>query len=214
LRFYSEYGEDQWIAEHWQALGLPNAGNYVDVGAADPVRASNTAFLRDRGWTGLAIDGNARWSPAWEGIGCDEAGVSTLFVCAVISPEKVVKFNANREMDSRIEEAGTLRPAQRLDTILRHSLLEGPIDFLSVDVEGQEFEVFQTFSLAERAPMVIVAEYNTSEIGEDYRLLNYLTRGGGYEVVHRTLANFVYRRVHGGPLAVPTNADQSGPPVV
>ena len=40
--FHSEYLEDKWI---FQNLPVPKAGFFVDVGAGDGVRASNTYFF-------------------------------------------------------------------------------------------------------------------------------------------------------------------------
>ena len=62
MNFYSEYGEDRWIAEN---LKLPDRGFYVDVGCAVPGSGSNTAFLRDRGWGGLVIDANPAYAALW-----------------------------------------------------------------------------------------------------------------------------------------------------
>jgi hypothetical protein len=63
-QYYSEYGEDRWVVEH---LMLPQRGIYLDVGAGHPEINSNTAFLRDRGWRGLAVDANPDYGPHWIG---------------------------------------------------------------------------------------------------------------------------------------------------
>ena len=53
--YYSQYGQDRWIAE--TVLPGKQAGVFVDVGAHDGVRFSNTLFLeRQLNWTGLAIE--------------------------------------------------------------------------------------------------------------------------------------------------------------
>lgn len=186
MNFQSEYGEDKWVAAN---LPVPDKGVYLDVGCATPGRGSNTAWLRSWGWTGMAIDGNDRWEHEWAGL----PGVQ--FVRTVISPEPLVRFS-EREMESRIEPGGNPSIAWRLDSILADRMTHegGEIDFLSVDVEGQEFEVFQTFDLERWKPKIIVAEYNTSGLGLDFRLLNYLVATRHYAVVHQTVANFVYVR--------------------
>ena len=53
--YYGQNREDEWIDKN---LPLPEKGFYVDIGCEHPFNHSNTAFLRDRGWKGLAIDGN------------------------------------------------------------------------------------------------------------------------------------------------------------
>ena len=48
---WSQEGEDLLLAQE-----LPQFGRYVDVGAHDPYRYSNTKLLYDKGWRGLNID--------------------------------------------------------------------------------------------------------------------------------------------------------------
>src|SRR4051812_19319948 len=81
MQFYSEYGEDKWCSEN---LHIPERGFYLDIGAAHPERESNTAFLRDKGWLGLAVDAVSEYAPHWVG--------RQQFLHAILSPHDVVKF--------------------------------------------------------------------------------------------------------------------------
>lgn len=184
MNFFSEYGEDAWIAEH---VRLPGAevGVWVDVGAAHPAHTSNTAWLRELGWRGLAIDGNPDFAPFWAGV-CP-------FQLAIVASEPLVNFQSNG-LSSRIGGGGeTLRKTLRLDTILARRGVDR-MDFLSVDAEGAEWDVFQTFDVLQFRPQVIVSEYATAGIGEDMRVRDYLVGLGGYEVGHTTVANHVFVR--------------------
>jgi hypothetical protein len=194
-RFYSEYGEDAWIAKH---LTLPERGFYVDIGAMRPDVNSNTAFLRDRGWSGLAIDGHPDCSRWWK-------GVPARYLTAVLA-------EAPRELTfgygpvAHGAESRVLEPVanvagwqtERRFAISLPRLLEDQdvdrIDFLSIDIEGKEFDVFQPLDLQRFKIPVIVAEYNTLGIGEDYRLRDHLLKTGEYRVVHQTIANLIYVR--------------------
>lgn len=191
-KFYSEYGEDKWIAEN---LYLPALGYYVDVGCFDPVFNSNTAFLRDRGWNGLAIDGNfdllaERWR--------DVKGAR--FMGAVIGGKTggEVLFDVRENAaTSRVTNALTPRSEHRysvrLLNVLRRANVLTPVDFLSIDIEGSEFDAFDTSLLVVYTPRIIVAEYNTEGLGEDFHLRDFLV-AHNYEVVHKTVANLVYVR--------------------
>src|SRR3990167_8861423 len=54
-------GEDKFVFENFS---LPQIGVFVDVGAGpDGIEGSNTYFLEQNGWTGLAIDGDPRNFP-------------------------------------------------------------------------------------------------------------------------------------------------------
>jgi hypothetical protein len=57
LPFHAQWGEDRWLAEN---LRLPDTGVFVDVGAGDGRRGSNTLYLENLGWSGLCIDADPR----------------------------------------------------------------------------------------------------------------------------------------------------------
>lgn len=185
-KFYSEYGEDAFAA----SLGiLPEKGFYLDLGCAWPCLNSNTAFLRDRGWDGANIDGNASYEPNW-------SGVATFTHC-IISDRPYVKFSESGVPElSRIVELPMesisstegIASTRRLDELLEYS---PHVDFISCDLEGHEYEALKTFDWKKNRPTCIVAEYNTAGIGEDYRVKEML-EGMGYRVVHQTVANLIY----------------------
>lgn len=181
-RFYSEFGEDRWIAEH---LPLPATGFYVDVGCAHPTEGSNTAFLRDRGWQGLAIDANPGYAPLWP------AGA---FVQAIVSTEPIVGFEfKSAHYESRVCSGQTQFAAVPLQSLVRAHRRRPfeTCDFLTLDVEGHEFEAL--LSLGALLPPIIVSEYNTRGLGEDMRVHDYLLKNG-FTLVHTTTANHIFHR--------------------
>ncbi len=184
--FYAECGEDKWISEH---ISLPLIGTYVDVGASYPKANSQTAFLRDMGWGGVAIEGNGMIRADWQ-----MEGFSDHFYAAVVSIHPVVRFHLHENSYwSRISGLGKACHTSTLQEILCERGIE-KIDFLSIDVEGEEFNVIQTFDIERHQPSIIVAEYDTAEIGKDYRLLEYLLKSGKYAAVHQTASNIIYVR--------------------
>lgn len=179
-RFFSEFGEDRWIAEN---LPLPATGYYVDGGCAHPTEGSNTAFLRARGWRGLAIDANPGSAPLWP---------ADTFVQAIISDEPIVGFEFKAaHFESRVSEGHTQFAAVQLCDLLRAQRQTefATCDFLTLDVEGHEFEALR--SLGCIFPPIIVSEYNTLGIGEDMRVRDYLL-SRGFALVHTTPANHIF----------------------
>jgi hypothetical protein len=53
---YAQFGEDMLVSQLLPQL----TGFYVDAGAHDPWRYSNTALLYERGWRGINIDADDR----------------------------------------------------------------------------------------------------------------------------------------------------------
>jgi len=183
----SEFGEDTWIAANIQ---LPKHGFYVDVGAMRPNALSNTYFLRQRGWHGLAIDGHPDCGNFWKDV------PNVRFAQALLSSEsKGVVFKSAGPC-SRIvpSDDGWKMAAHNLGYVLHCHEVES-IDFLSIDIEGEEFNAMTTFDFEKFRPSVIVAEYATlmpdGKVKEDFRLRDLLL-SKGYREAHRTAANIIY----------------------
>lgn len=185
MRYFSEYGEDRWLHEgnHLGGTGMV----YVDVGAADPVTGSNSAFVRSIGWRGLAIDGNPvyrkRWPDAWP----------WAFETAIVSTLDEVPFNYHpNSVVSRVELGNPIVPSVTLESLLvKHSI--GKIDLLTLDVEGHEFEALASMDLEAHQPRIIVSEYRTDGLGIDWRVRDYLM-DRNYYLVHQTFANLIFFR--------------------
>jgi len=186
MDFYSEYLEDLFIRMN---TAMPERGVYVDCGCYHPRIGSNTAHWRDRGWTGIAIDGNASLAAAWE-----KHAPTAKFICALVGDGTAQRYEVNRDNPGWSKTgAGEETPTRTLESIVtEHGI--GKIDLLSIDLEGMEFEALMTLDLAKHEPTVIVAEYDTQGIGKDFRVMEYLVRGD-YVAVHMTEANIIYKRV-------------------
>jgi len=182
-------------------LDCGGQGVYVDLGCAHPINKSLTHFCRDFGWRGLAIDGNIDFAPEWL-----QYGYIHHFVCAVLSDQPTARFVVHENsFTSRIsdlpendhpEKWGIKRIEERSTVSLNH-LLDvhdiGKIDLLCCDLEGHEFEVLKTLDWEKHSPAWVIAEYVTAGEDTDPRLCNFLLERG-YEVVHMTQSNLIYRR--------------------
>lgn len=186
MKYYSHDGVDKWIAEN---LFLPDSGVYVDLGCAHPQKYSNTAFLRDRGWKGIAIDGDNSYAPEWEGVN------GAIFINQVVSPSPIVGFltEPTNSLVSRIHPLGKPTECQTLDRIIKVATVDRELSFLSIDIEGFEFDVLKATDLDLWKPTIIVAEYNSAHLGKDFRVFELLV-GGSYSAEHMTDSNIVYLR--------------------
>lgn len=179
-KFYSEFGEDKWIAEN---VVLPERGFYLDIGCAWPCLNSNSAFLRDRGWDGANIDGNPSYEKNWDGV--------ATFTNCVIGDGKPIAFEANGVPELSHVGSGESVPTRRLDDLLEFS---PHVDFISCDLEGHEFEAMKTFDWKKNRPVCIVSEYATwtpAGVVEDFRVKEML-EAMGYRERHRTTANIIF----------------------
>lgn len=181
--FFGEDGCDQWIVENLQ---LPERGFFVDCGCAHPERYSQTAFLRARGWRGLAIDGNPAYASEWQNIH------ETTFVNAVLSDKNEVNFfiEPTNSLVSRVHPEGHEFRARMLSSILREYGVH-QIDFLAIDIEGSEKVVLAELFTTGVYPRVLIAEYNSEHAGRDSYLIELVIRNG-YDFVHMTNSNGVF----------------------
>jgi FkbM family methyltransferase len=197
-RFHGQFGEDRWVFHH---LAPPDQGVFVDVGAGHPVALSNTYFFERNGWTGLCIDADP---VQYERLRRRRASVEW---AAIARDEGAVKLYAGRSATysttvPRSEFHGLVRvplrtivevPAVRLETLLqRHGIRH--IDLMSIDVEGVEIEVWESFDHDIHRPAVVIVEFYTFGLSDSGpKVLEYFARLP-YELVHQTCANFIFAR--------------------
>lgn len=195
MKFYSEYGEDQWLHERGLLVGVERV--YVDIGCAHPEQGSNTALVRDFGWTGVALDANPKYQPHWDAVR-SRLPAWPIFEAVILAsePEVPFKFEDNAAM-SRICDGGERRKTVPINKLLADYSI-GRIGLLSIDIEGAEYDVLKTLDLAKHDPQIIIAEYATLQLNgtvkEDFRVRDLLLAGGRYRLVHQTVANLIYLR--------------------
>ena len=166
-RCYGQDGEDLILN---RLLDGQARGFYVDVGAHHPVRFSNTYLFYKRGWCGVNIDAMPgsmklfnKLRPNDINIECGVAGVAGKLVYHCFNEpalntfdiyEASLKNKPPYKLIDKIEVS-----VERLDTLLeRHIGVEQEIDFLSVDVEGKDFEVLSSNDWRRWRPRFILAE--------------------------------------------------------
>jgi hypothetical protein len=192
--------ESEWFVKN-TILTEGDHNIYVDLGAAHPSNKSLTSFCRDLGWRGVAIDANPDYAKDWA-----DAGFGSHFVCAVLSDQPTARFVTHENsFTSRIsdlpendhpERWGIKRIEGRATVPLEWILKEheiGKIDLLTCDLEGHEFAVLQTLDWDKHQPSWVIAEYVTAGEGVDIRVAEMLLEKG-YEIVHLTGSNIIYRR--------------------
>ena len=137
--YHSQWGEDRWIAEN---LHLPTHGVFVDIGAGDGVRGSNTLYVENLGWRGLCVDADPRNHQRLRQRCC---AVDT---CAVSATPGLWPFGMYRHKPSwsGLHRTGTdyqeiLATCRTLEDLLDQWRIHH-IDLLSIDVEGTELDVW------------------------------------------------------------------------
>lgn len=145
---YSQYGEQTHILE---ALGHRATGRFLDIGAYDPFRFSNTRALVELGWSGVMVEpspgpmhnllkeyGKNERITLIQALASDEERDLTRIQ---ITDEAVstTKGEVYKTWKDRIPYLGTLL----VPNLPIHTLLSvfGPFDFVNIDAEGASGEL-------------------------------------------------------------------------
>lgn len=194
--------ESEWLIGY--GLGCTPSterGVYVDLGCSHPVNKSLTAFLRDFGWTGLAVDGNPDYAPEWE-----QAGFKDHFLSAVLSDNPEARFVIHdNSFTSRISDSpstdyperwGINRVEERAGMYIEFILSKwkiSKINLLSCDLEGHDLQVLKTFHWDQHQPDIVIVEHTAAGEAINHELLNFVM-GQGYDVLHFFAANVIFKR--------------------
>ncbi len=171
---YSQNGEDVVLS---RAFPDPVVGFYVDVGANDPVHDSVTKVFYDRGWQGVNVEPVPSVHASIEAARPRDVnlnvGVSnrpgTLTLQEFAGATAVSTFSP--QLKEQWEGMGYTSverevPVTTLSAIFEEHVGDRVVEFLKVDVEGFEQQVFEGFDLRRWRPRVLVAEQNYHESWE------------------------------------------------
>ena len=184
---YSQEGEDMILRRIFEEK--KTTGFYVDVGAHHPKRFSNTYYFYKKGYRGINIDPMPRTMKLFKKIRPKDINLEI----AISEKKQVLTYYCfndpalngfSKELSTETDGKGRYRIideiemetstlAEILDTYLPENV---EIDFLSVDVEGLDFQVLKSNNWSKYKPKVILVEsldfsfYNLNN-SEIYRFL-------------------------------------------
>lgn len=137
---------------------LPDFGYACDVGANDGLFYSNSLLFEDKGWIVLCIEPNPLLEPSgrmarklWRAVAAGEEDKTARFY---LHGGGTYPSNSGFKIPS---DKAFKVPMFRLDRLLEEAGFPR-LDYLTMDVEGYEDEVFQGFTIERWKPKVIVAE--------------------------------------------------------
>lgn len=200
-RWFSQAGQDRFLDE--QVFRGKRDGIFLDVGAYDGATGSNTLFFEAfRGWTGLLVEPSplyaaqaraCRRTPLAEvAIGPDDGHAEFLHVTSGYTQMSGLADSYDAGLRKRIEadsryEGEMIRVETRTLGSLIDSHVSGPVDFISLDIEGGEVAALSSFDFSRHAVTAWSIE-NNSGGGEIGRIM----QGAGYRLADHIGVDEIY----------------------
>src|ERR1700733_14465610 len=134
FKVFSQFGDDGIIQYLIARLDIPRAlSTFVEFGVQDYSESNTRFLLLNDNWCGLVMDG-------------DERSMESLRA---------------REMYWRHDLTALCRWIDRdnINAILQDGGVSGPIGILSIDIDGNDYWVWQRIEVVQ--PVVVIAEYNS-----------------------------------------------------
>ena len=201
---FSQLGEDAVL---WHLFQSKRDGFYVDVGCHHPYRFSNTAvFSEFYNWSGLNIDVDEDLVAEFRRLRPRDINVCTA-VGATAGTAEVTLFHetAVNSLDpDTIEEfkkhfapkTTRIVPMRRLSDLLAVYLPQGkPIDLMSIDVEGLDYEVLTSNDWDLFRPQVLAVEAHNFNLSDppSNKTFQFL-RDKGYVLNSHVVVTSIYTR--------------------
>jgi FkbM family methyltransferase len=163
----SQFGADKWVLDH-----ILEPGFYLDVGCHDGIYLSNTNSLEQLGWKGLCIDPfprnfETRSVQVVKAVVYSENGKEVVFdyskedpACSGISDE-LGRHKERLYKTTTIEKHTFI--TRTLQSILEEYNVPTYIDYMSLDIEGSEYEVLNVFPFDKWTIKMMSVEHNYEE---------------------------------------------------
>ncbi len=167
---YAQSGEDMILNT---VLYNVKNGFYIDVGASDPTVHSNTHYFYQKGWSGINIDALPGSMKKFQRMRprdinleipiSDKRGSLKYYMFSSSSYntfcEEIAALHKNILIGTK--ELETQKLSEVLD---EHLNINMEIDFLSVDIEGMDYQALQSNDWNKYRPKVVVFEYKANNI--------------------------------------------------
>lgn len=133
---YSQNGEDGILLHLFSLIGCHDH-RFVEFGVGDGVQCNTANLSLNFGWRGLLMEADSA-----------ELQKAQRFYRRMLGPEGQVKIR-----EARVT-------AENINSLLAQEDIQGELDLLSIDIDGNDYWVWQAISSIQ--PRIVVIEYNAS----------------------------------------------------
>jgi FkbM family methyltransferase len=205
-RSFSQQGEDLILFNLLHDVLKLAAPSYLDIGAGDPVRGSNTYLLYNTGGHGVLVEPNPTLVEKLQkvrpndvvvpvGVGLQGATEADYYIIRdrwplnTFSPEAVAQYRRSSRVDP-VEKVVKM-PLISVNRLMAEHF-DGAPDLLSIDVEGLDEAVLRSLNLRKHRPAVICAETKGPDTTHDSSPIARWLRPRGYVACAGSLFNTIF----------------------
>lgn len=183
MSYHSQIGQDRWVDS---VIGPKSDGFFIELGACDGKYFSNTLYFEEKyGWNGICIEPNDNYIADLrknrkcmisDGLVYSEANCIVDFAISQAASGVVDEY-----IGPFTNKSHTLKKTTTtLCDILSSYNAPKIIDYLSLDVEGQEYNILRTFPFDKYIFNCITVEHNAPHVGPQQQSLirDVLTKNG------------------------------------
>ena len=204
---YSMFGEDLVVKEIFKNK---KNGFYVDVGCYHPIEGNNTHLLFKKGWTGVNIDLNQTSIELFNIARKNEKNLNI----AISNKSQKIKFYYRKKINmlntinkkfaknsfKKGFKIGYVQ-SETLNSILGKSKIKNKkIDFLNLDIEGNEINALKSLNFRKYNPKLICVEIHNNDSSNN--LKNYIKKNSifkflkkrGYKRIWKNEFSFIFNR--------------------
>ena len=218
---YSQFGEDAYLSAYFKGktwilnkpMSLPKNGFYVDIGAYSPTECSNTYAFYKHGWRGINIDATPGVIGSFDLLHSRDTNLNLAIgsksedivffswgtPCVFNTADPVLAKERSDMLGARATETTVkcITLAELLDTYLPKNM---KIDFMTIDVEGLDFDVLKSNNWDHYRPELIVAEVYADDIKQlvNAELFQFM-QAQSYECIAWLKPSIIFRDIHAIP---------------
>lgn len=207
-RSYSQHGEDMLLRSLFRHR---RSGFYVDLGALDPRRYSNTQYFYERGWKGINVDAMPGSMALFRKLRPRDINVEaavgprrelmTYYMFAepafngIYPTRPADEFWPTHVRGQEIVDSIVVKTVPLSELLAKHVPQGVQIDFLSIDIEGLELELLESNDWDRFRPRAIAVELTEGRLERIVRHpIHVLLDAQGYRLAARSLITAIYAR--------------------
>ena len=145
-----------------------NNGFYLDVGSQHPISNNNTYLLFKREWSGINIDLDKKNIDLFNTARPNDINLNSA-ISSDVAEKKLYFYHDKSPINTLNKVVSDFQTASvkeikrikttTLDIALKNLKFNNKIDYMNLDVEGHEMDIFKAFNLSLYKPSVISVEF-------------------------------------------------------